>query len=71
MIVGPVIVEGVYGTIVYDWTCENRKLTIYDYDDDTAIYIKVWGPDFDTQREEGDLSPKMTKKKLLEWLEHG
>ena len=43
---------GAWGEDVFEWWCGARKLTVY-LENGTAEFIKVWGPDPDTEMESG------------------
>lgn len=55
------------GSVVYEWWCKNRKITLYI--EPTNIHmIKSWGPDMDNEMESIEFIDDETIIKSWDWL---
>jgi hypothetical protein len=66
----PLETIGAWGQNVLEWWNGNKKLTIhFDINDDSRVsYVKVWGPDMDSEMETGSLEYEGFKE-LWKWLQ--
>ncbi len=55
------------GDEVFRWRVGTKKLTIY-IGDQSAEYLKVWGPDVNDDMDDGSADLTTTRKALWEWL---
>jgi hypothetical protein len=53
--------------IVLEWWHQGKKITIY-VEGEKAEYIKVWGPDMDSEMEEGQLNDPQDMLNLWLWI---
>lgn len=53
--------------VVFEWWSNGRKLTIY-FSDENAVLIKVWGPNIDTEMNEGDAEDLAEAIDAWKWL---
>jgi len=63
----PNVTLSLEGEIVLEWWNGEKKLTIY-VSRDAADFVKVWGPDIDSQMEDGEISGPSGWVSLWEWL---
>jgi len=63
----PNVVADGNGDIVLEWWKGARKLTIY-ISQDSAEYVKVWGPDIVSQMEDGAILNSSVRRALWRWL---
>jgi hypothetical protein len=55
------------GEVVFEWWQGSKKLTIY-IGDQSAEYIKVWGPDINTNMDDGQADSPDMHGSLWKWL---
>lgn len=65
--VAPHITPSDSGEVVFEWWKGGRKITLY-FGEDTVVYIKVWGPNIDSQMDSGELKSSEGFHKLWNWL---
>jgi hypothetical protein len=53
--------------LVCEWWIGDRKLTVY-FSDEHAEFIKVWGPDIETEMAEGNAEDKTATLTAWQWL---
>lgn len=63
----PHVTTGPHGETVMEWWRDERTLTVY-IDGGKATYLCAWGPDMNSQMQEGDACEMNA---LLEWLAGG
>jgi hypothetical protein len=63
----PLITTSPECEIVFEWWAGDRKLTVY-CSDEGAEFIRVWGPDIDTQMDEGDAEDETATLTAWQWL---
>jgi hypothetical protein len=55
------------GEVVFEWWQRSKKLTIY-IGNRSAEYVKVWGPDINTDMEDGQADSPDMRRLLWKWL---
>lgn len=55
------------GEVVFEWWQGSKKLTVY-VSNQSAEYLKVWGPDVNTDMEDGEADSPETLRLLWKWL---
>ena len=55
------------GEVVLEWWQDCKKLTIY-IGNQSAEYVKVWGPDINTDMEAGQADSPVIRRLLWKWL---
>jgi len=63
----PNVTSGADGEVVFEWWHGSRKLTIY-VSPETVEYVQVWGPDVNTQMEDGEAESFSACQALWSWL---
>lgn len=63
----PLVNISVDAEVVFEWWCEHKKLTVYILED-TAEYIKVWGPDIDNEMQDGLAKSSAELTSLWKWM---
>ncbi len=63
----PAITASSEGEVVFEWWQEPKKLTIY-VGNQSAEYVKVWGPDINTDMEDGSANSPDMRDSLWKWL---
>ncbi|SRR6266567_557799 len=63
----PNVLATAEGDVVFRWRVGTKKLTIY-IGDQSAEYLKVWGPDVNDDMDDGSADLTTTRKALWEWL---
>lgn len=66
----PLMNTSPWGEYVFEWwgPYKQRKLTLYVRTDGTADFVKVWGPDVDTEMESGEVNKNTSTADLFSWL---
>jgi hypothetical protein len=59
----PHVTADAYGDVVFEWWKDERKLTVYA-SPDTAEYVKAWGPDIDSQMNDGVVSSEADRRAI-------
>ncbi|HYT41152.1 MAG TPA: hypothetical protein VEP90_02295 [Methylomirabilota bacterium] len=65
--ISPNVTAGSQGEIVFEWWRGVKKLTVY-ISNRNAEYVQVWGPDINTDMNDGDAEPIETCRMLWVWL---
>jgi hypothetical protein len=55
------------GEVVFEWRRDVKKLTIY-IGNQNAEYVEDWGPDMNTEMEDGYANSSNTRRSLWQWL---
>jgi hypothetical protein len=63
----PHVTSSAEGEIVLQWWNDPKRLTIY-FSAHEATFIKSWGPDIETEMEDGDAASATSRARLWEWL---
>jgi hypothetical protein len=63
----PAITASGDGEVVFEWWKDSKKLTIY-IGNQSAEYVKVWGPDINTDMEDGPADSPDMRDSLWKWL---
>jgi hypothetical protein len=63
----PHVTSSAEGEIVLQWWNDPKRLTIY-FSAHEVTYIKSWGPDIETEMEDGDAASATSRARLWEWL---
>jgi hypothetical protein len=63
----PLATESPWGETVFEWWSGQRKLTVY-YSPKRIEYIRVWGPDIDSEMETGTIDSPVGFARLWTWL---
>lgn len=65
--VTPHVTADAHGDVVFEWWKGSRKLTAY-VSPDAAEFVKMWGPDIDSQMEDGVVASEADRRSLWNWL---
>lgn len=63
----PVITASGESEVVFEWWVGSKKITIY-IGNQSAEYVKVWGPDINTDMEDGQADSPEMRSSLWQWL---
>jgi hypothetical protein len=63
----PLINAGIDSEVVFEWWRAGKKITVYVLNG-SADYIKVWGPNMDTEMQEGLANSDSELTSLWQWL---
>ena len=66
----PLINIGVENEIVFEWWCDNRKITLY-ISNNTIEYLKSWGASITDEMEDGEIHTFEDTISLWHWLKNG
>lgn len=63
----PNVTANAEGEVVFEWWNDNKKVTVY-ITDDGAEYVRVWGPDINTDMSEGEADSSEARQSLWTFL---
>jgi predicted DNA-binding ribbon-helix-helix protein len=63
----PHVTSSAEGEVVLQWWNDPKRLTVY-FSAAEATFIKSWGPDIETEMEDGDTASAASRDRLWEWL---
>lgn len=63
----PNVTASYEGEVVFEWWQSNKKLTMY-VGNQSAEYVKVWGPNINTMMEDGEADTPALRLSLWQWL---
>ncbi len=63
----PHVVPDENGDIAFEWRNNNRNLIVY-VSPESVYYLRVWGPEVDSQMADGEVADSEDNKKMWRWL---